>query len=348
MASTAPIPMRQLRLALVCSGGVSLAIYMHGVTKELHKLVRASRAFDACYERDPRTVAEAGNPFDPLTQTEYAYFEELRDRAADGRPTSVVVDVISGTSAGGINGVCLAKVLAVDGSQDALRDVWIDKGDLRKLLLGPSVRFLRPQMLVAGVRVLGGLARGGTTYPLRGDQMSRWLYDAIRTMDGTGSSTLVPQGGSVELSVTATDLEGFDVLVPAGGGGPSQHALDHRQVLTFTHDDGTHDFRPEHTGALAFAARATSAFPGAFVPVSLDSFAAELAGDGQQRKLAAGSVVNRLRWLSHRSAASPDTAHLPGHHVHPRPLPHHSTPMGRRLSAARAAPGRHRAAGCSA
>src|SRR4029078_389734 len=33
---------RELRLALVCYGGVSLAIYMHGITKELEKLARAS------------------------------------------------------------------------------------------------------------------------------------------------------------------------------------------------------------------------------------------------------------------------------------------------------------------
>ena len=31
----------ELRLALVCFGGVSLAIYMHGITKEVHSLLRA-------------------------------------------------------------------------------------------------------------------------------------------------------------------------------------------------------------------------------------------------------------------------------------------------------------------
>ena len=36
---------KELRLALVCYGGVSLAVYMHGITKELWRLVRASRAF---------------------------------------------------------------------------------------------------------------------------------------------------------------------------------------------------------------------------------------------------------------------------------------------------------------
>jgi hypothetical protein len=36
---------KELRIALVCYGGVSLAVYMHGVTKEIWKLVRASRDF---------------------------------------------------------------------------------------------------------------------------------------------------------------------------------------------------------------------------------------------------------------------------------------------------------------
>ena len=38
---------KELRLALVCFGGVSLAVYMHGVTKEILKLVRASGALHA-------------------------------------------------------------------------------------------------------------------------------------------------------------------------------------------------------------------------------------------------------------------------------------------------------------
>ena len=38
---------KELRLALVCYGGVSLAVYMHGITKEIWRLARASRAFHA-------------------------------------------------------------------------------------------------------------------------------------------------------------------------------------------------------------------------------------------------------------------------------------------------------------
>jgi hypothetical protein len=41
---------KELRLALVCYGGISLAVYMHGITKEVWRLARASRAF----QRRPR------------------------------------------------------------------------------------------------------------------------------------------------------------------------------------------------------------------------------------------------------------------------------------------------------
>ena len=36
---------KELRFALICYGGISLAVYMHGVTKEVWRLAVASRAF---------------------------------------------------------------------------------------------------------------------------------------------------------------------------------------------------------------------------------------------------------------------------------------------------------------
>ncbi len=36
---------KELRLALVCYGGISLAVYMHGITGEIWRLARASRDF---------------------------------------------------------------------------------------------------------------------------------------------------------------------------------------------------------------------------------------------------------------------------------------------------------------
>ena len=119
---------REVRIALVCYGGVSLAIYMHGVTRELHRLVVASSRFD-----------EERNPFEP-SSTEHVYWELLHELAAeDGVQTRLVVDVISGTSAGGINGVFLAKAIAHDLSQQSLRDLWFEEADIAKLLAGPRL-----------------------------------------------------------------------------------------------------------------------------------------------------------------------------------------------------------------
>lgn len=44
MSSDSLTETKELRLALVLYGGVSLAIYMHGSTKEIHRLAKASLA----------------------------------------------------------------------------------------------------------------------------------------------------------------------------------------------------------------------------------------------------------------------------------------------------------------
>ena len=42
---------KEIRLALVCYGGVSLAVYMHGISKEIWRVLRASRNFHDGGER---------------------------------------------------------------------------------------------------------------------------------------------------------------------------------------------------------------------------------------------------------------------------------------------------------
>ena len=122
--------MKELRLALVCYGGSSLAIYMHGMTKELHRLVRASSLLDA-----PASGAESPSVSEGVYR---AAPHELAERDAEGVRTRVVVDVVAGTSAGGINGVCLAKALAHDLSLDGFRDLWFERGDIDGLLAAPG------------------------------------------------------------------------------------------------------------------------------------------------------------------------------------------------------------------
>ena len=261
----------ELRLALVCYGGVSLAVYMHGMTREFHKLVDASRAFDS--------MDHALNPYDGTNDTRHTYFQALQDMSDAGSPVRATIDVIAGTSAGGINGVCLAKVIARNGSQEALKKLWINEGDLKTLLRSPAILGWRTRAGIAAGRTLLRLGRDWS--PLRGERMSGLLYDAIKDMEpatGTSPATLIPDGGSLDLFITMTDLDGFSVRVPTGAGGVSQRETEHAQVLSFRGRAGDDTFGASSLGALAFGARATASFPGAFAPVSLTSFGQELAG----------------------------------------------------------------------
>ena len=78
---------KELRLALVCYGGVSLAVYMHGITKEVWHLARASRAFHR-----PAAV--------PLDGVAAAYRDFLMLIERDhGLRLRVLPDIITGASA---------------------------------------------------------------------------------------------------------------------------------------------------------------------------------------------------------------------------------------------------------
>src|SRR5260221_12054791 len=132
---------KELRLALVCYGGVSLVLYMHGVIKEILKLSRASKAYHSIpqSEQQEHQSYEAANGDDGRPHdTEDVYFTLLK---SIGRTLSlqVIVDSIAGASAGGISGIVLARALAHDLSIAHLRDLWLDEADLLRLL-GSSQR----------------------------------------------------------------------------------------------------------------------------------------------------------------------------------------------------------------
>ncbi|MDQ6853868.1 MAG: patatin-like protein [Actinomycetota bacterium] len=261
---------RELRLALVCYGGVSLAIYMHGITKEVQKLVSASAAFEA---------DSSQNPFDTCDSS-HGYWNVLSHlgtgdvdtaSAQSGVTLRVVVDIISGTSAGGINGVCLAKALAGNHSQDSLRDLWLERGDIGQLLRGW-------RRLPVGMRALWlGLSNPLKIKPLlRGDDMCRWLHVALCDMDREhvlpGVTSLVPSDHELQLFVPITDFHGYERDIPIYD---PRFVRDrtHRHVMKFRHRvPGGSDFGSEYNHVLAFSARATSSFPGAFPPISFDGY----------------------------------------------------------------------------
>lgn len=203
---------RGLRLALVCYGGVSLAIYMHGITRELQSLVSASDA----YECD-----QLNNPFARDNETAHAYWNELKAKhEREDVRTRIVVDVIAGTSAGGINGIFLAKALARDASQKPLRDVWLNKGDVSVLIANPVARRLPGLGAKAVGAVLGALA--GHRAPLSGKVLLEEAYAALQKMNQGSKPNHRGGDWPIELHVTLTDFHGYPLSAPAWNPRPSR------------------------------------------------------------------------------------------------------------------------------
>ncbi|MGK2740168.1 patatin-like protein [Tepidicaulis sp. LMO-SS28] len=288
---------KELRLALVCYGGVSLAVYMHGVTKEVQKLVRASRIFHgpgSPAERNGKSYADLNDDADRETDTEAIYYELLERIGAD-LELRVFVDVIAGASAGGINGVMLARALAHDLPLDTHRDMWLRQADVTALLDEEAIAgkwskfFIRPLFWGINNRWLTKLvpdaeARQKASLflrsrwfkpPFSGKTLTNMLLDAAESMGQPVSprASLLPLGHRLELFVTVTDFYGFTQKIPLHDP-PLIEEREHRHVLRFNYyqhpgNAVDTDFDMDRVPGLAFAARATSCFPGAFPPAQI-------------------------------------------------------------------------------
>jgi patatin-related protein len=297
---------QELRIALVCFGGVSLAVYMHGISKEILKLVRASCALHAIADRQARATArffDRFDPHDPEFDTEAVYFELLREigRKLELR---VIVDIIAGASAGGINGTILARAISHDLPIGKRRDLWLENADVSVILASQararSKWILRP--FIWGAAQSGWLALAADREvrdklslfvrsrwfkpPLDGARMSQLMYEAITAMGAPRApgASLLPATQRLELFVTLTDFHGYRQPI-AIHDPPLIHEQEHRHLLRFSYrraPDGEveSDFTLANAPALVFAARATSSFPGAFPPARIAEIDALLSGRG--------------------------------------------------------------------
>lgn len=274
---------KELRLALVCYGGVSLAVYMHGITKEVWHLARASRAF-----HHPAAV--------PLEGVAAAYRDFLRTiEQQQGLRVRVLPDILTGASAGGINAVFLAQAIHAGHSLEPLTDLWLTNADVSELTdpeAEPMWRYAklwaqpiaewflsRPGNAVsatvspetrAEVRAkVSRLVRGRWfSPPFSGARFSAMLYEAFRKMEAEGDGIpLLPPGYPVDLAVTVTDFRGHPETLRLNS--PLEvEETEHRLPINFrarTRDGGMLADPLE----LVLAARATASFPGAFPPLTL-------------------------------------------------------------------------------
>ncbi len=298
----------EVRLALVCFGGASLAVYMNGVSHEILKLVRASKVYHGLSTEQKADLSLtyddcAGDPA-YSSDTERHYFELLQaiGKTVDLR---VIVDVISGASAGGINGIFLARALAFDLDFDPLRKMWMQLGDIEELMEEETLAerwskiYMYPLVWAFGNRIWKGeqpykearrkLSRFVRSRwfepPFSGTRMLKWMIDANWNMgEAKPGSTLLPTGHQLDLFVSLTNFYGQQRKVAMHD--PEEiDEQQHKVNLTFSHLQGPRsprysDFDDTNIPGLGFAARATSSFPGAFPPMRIKDLKSFLKTEG--------------------------------------------------------------------
>ncbi len=267
---------------MICYGGVSLAVYMHGVTKEIWKLARASKAY---HGNEPRSEGVQGVYRDLLEHIEQTHGLRLR----------VLPDILTGASAGGINAVFLAQAMHSGQSLEPLTDLWLDNADVDSLTdpdARPVWRFAKiwaqpiaswilkrrgnavsesvaPETREEVRRKVSHLVRGRWFEPpFSGYGFSKLLFNALNAMKAApDGDPLLPAGHPIDLFVTATDFRGHLELLRLNSP-PIVEESEHRMPISFSSHapkKGGHGIADEIE--LTVAARATASFPGAFPPL---------------------------------------------------------------------------------
>ena len=232
------------RLGLVVYGGIALAIYMNGICQEFYNAVRG------------RGI--------------YKLIKALTD-------ADIVVDIISGTSAGGINGVLLSYALA-NRKKEKLSDspgkkpsrseikfeefakVWKESGDIQKLLFENEYDGVEKSSFFDGV----GYYKSKIEQALK--ERKQDLEEKAPEEDWFS------EFGELDLFVTGTDLLGRFYQV-FDNTGCVIDVKDHHAIFHLKYrEQGDNSFNLEDSTtceALAKLCQITSCFPVAFPPVTV-------------------------------------------------------------------------------
>ncbi|MEL7446334.1 MAG: patatin-like protein [Pseudomonadota bacterium] len=318
---------KELRIALVCYGGVSLAVYMHGVTKEIWHLARASRAYHAHGKAPCTGVAKVYH--DLIARIEHQHSMRLR----------VLPDILTGASAGGINAVFLAQAVHSGQSLEPLTDLWLKNADVDELTdpqAQPVWRYAKfwAQPLAEWVlnrpgnavsesvapetrdevrRKVSRLVRGRWfSPPFSGDKFSGLLFEALESMRASEvGKPLLPPNHPIDLFVTATDFHGHIEMLRLNSP-PVVVETEHRTPIAFRQltpvnsNDGIAD-----PLELVLAARATASFPGAFPPLRIDEIDRLAEREGHHWR-SRGSFLSRTLPVHVRDGSVDDVALIDG------------------------------------
>ncbi|MBV2133034.1 patatin-like protein [Pseudomonas sp. MAP12] len=344
---------KELRLALVFFGGVSLAVYQHGINREILNLVRASKIYHGGRSGEDAAVGGSFHdhyPDEPERSTGDLYHEFL---AALGKDIAlrVVVDVIAGSSAGGINGITLSAALAHDRSLMPITRMWLEQADMLSLL-APEAKarmwskwyfwpLLRPLLSRLGREgLLPGQADAEMAQrisvflrsrwfkpPLDGRRLSALILDGLTAMSRAvmpGAESLLPKGERFDLVVTVTDFRGLERPIFIHDP-PVAYEREHRRLLRFglEHRKTGHlisDFDADSFPSLAFAGRASASYPGAFPPAQLRELDDLLAERHMPWPARSRFVVRNFRDYYERNEAAEEAVLVDGSVLDNKPI----------------------------
>lgn len=251
---------QEFRLGLVVYGGVSLAVYMNGVCREFYNAVRG------------RGI--------------YKLLKALTD-------SDIVVDIISGTSAGGINGVLLSYALTNSTAEKIVdfkdfSGIWRNSGDINGLLRRPN-----PAKPPRAGKNIDSILDGEDYYQSK-------LIEAFETASKLSTSAReldeiewFSPSRELDLFVTGTDTLG-KVYKAFDNTGQVIEVKEHRTVFQLKYREGRKpEFQAEPVtqAALAKLCRITSCFPVAFPVVTVDLDSAPSSAD--YKLVQWGELLNR-------------------------------------------------------
>src|SRR4051812_43356934 len=220
----------EVRLAFAFNGGVSLAIWIGGVTDEVLRCINGGRL-----AAEGRADEAAGNPW-----------------AAVCAELGIVpkADVLTGTSAGGLNAAFLATAIS-HGCTDleAIRRLWLEHGSFDLMMRPATDRSL--------VSLLAG-----------DENFLPHIEDALKRLAAAGTGFREPDP-PVVVRLTSTSLPGQ--VTTLRDGHASISSVDHRAEFVFHTRDFDFEADPQALPRMARACRSSASFQGAFEPSAVPS-----------------------------------------------------------------------------
>jgi len=243
---------QEVRFALVLYGGVSLAVYINGVMQEMLQVVRSTAVPEAELKGSAKVYRKLGAMLGP---------DRNIKMPGQGAPvkTKFKIDIISGTSAGGINGIFLAKALANGAaSLNQIQELWFTEGAIEALL--------NDHTSYRGIPVNQPKETKSLLNSRRMYLKLLNAFDGMDLQDPTGPTQ--PLANEIDLFATTTDIEGIPVPIQLFDNVVYERRYRNAFHFRFIEDE-RNDFEHDNNPFLAFAARSTSSFPFAFEPMQL-------------------------------------------------------------------------------